>query len=124
MIANNSDTYTKQLTEACMEKIKYKLHKDSLKAYKTLMVYGVAKSKNIDLVIHPEFRNVGNLVKLIKSKAPQLQIHVGEYGDLEYDKTLRIGLGYNIRENEQALCKKIITAAYLSLNDAIDFGNN
>ena len=75
-----------------------------------------------DLVMHPSFKNHERLLGLIKTKLPSLKIHIGELGSLEYEKSLRIGLGYDLRENKKEECIRLIIASYLCLNEVLDFG--
>ncbi len=122
MIQHNAeDQHVKRLVSEAMARIQGEKYKKDLGKLETMLVYGVAKSKNIDLVVNRDFKNSAKLLKLIDSKASHLVVHTEDFGTLEWARDKRIGLGYNLRANHAELCKKIIIASYLCLNDLISF---
>lgn len=120
--ANEGDNYIKELVSAVNLSLeKNPKYKERVKELEGLLVYGVAKGKGIDLVIHESFKNSAELVNFIKSKVPNLRIHRSSYGEISHSPAHRIGLGYEIRLENQELCRKLILSSYLSLNNLLEF---
>ncbi len=115
---NKGDKFLKSI----MEGLNDLPHIKDIPNAKDLHIYGLSTDRGYQIAIPHEFIHSRRLVDKFEGHVgitSRIACHWGSAREFGYNC---LGLGFDVRENNPEVCKKIILTTYLWLNDKVDHG--